>query len=528
MYKLQHVLNILDINRNDIDRLVRRGIVSFDKGSGGRWVFTDEDIERIKYALTLITTDQLSEMSGCTKPQIWNWREEGLIEYTVYGGREALYDRSQIEVAKRIKRERDNSVELYFTEEQIKYIIERFPYDGASKIVEHFGIEDVNSIYRSRVRAIALRNGARIIKHCDVNHNFFDDMHDEYSVYTYGLIVTDGTVHYFFNEESNVVGDSWDITLNERDIDVLEQIKFHMRYLPDLQKGRARERHTASILAHSPKQTEKLYELGVIMRKSYIDISNIWIPEDRERFGWFLRGFVDGDGSVRCSDPNNCLPGMRGKYYGSISICQGLKNENLLLRIQSILKERYGILGKFSKSDHACDISYNGIDFKKFFELIYNKPKIYMNRKYFKGIKAYKNQDYSNYVDWGSVYLRFRNMLVERGVEYFDFYNFNAEVEAKKIGMNGSSLRQFLTDEGMYVPLKDNKYYNDRRNRIVEYAKNEMKRLGVSKLDKYCISPKEVGQLLGYEGKRIVSVLQKEGLYESTKDRKIREQKESI
>lgn len=137
----------------------------------------------------------------------------------------------------------------------------------------------------------------------DVDENFFNRK-DEWSAYTYGLLLSDGCLH----KSRNMI-----ITLQESDVPVLETIaeKMGISSRPNLLLKQSCDglpsKRTGTISFRHPKLISDLKELGMEERKSTREVAPECFAFDRH----FWRGMVDGDGWL-----------MVGKHRGpALGLC---------------------------------------------------------------------------------------------------------------------------------------------------------------------------------------------------------------
>lgn len=205
----------------------------------------------------------------------------------------------------------------------------------------------------------------------NVDIDFFKKMDIEEKWWVLGWLYSDGNVN-----ETRMR-----INLQARDIDVLEKIKYLMKYDGPLH------------FKKSPKETwQDQYELCIGRGEIVEDLkllgcvpakSNIleWPKNLPEEFVWaFLRGIFEGDGSI------GGTRGLQITFTGS-----KIFNKDLLtfLRSVGIQCQEYFRADK----EHSSQIMTTKIsESMKLMRLLYNNPTIYMNRKYQKWAEYCKSK----------------------------------------------------------------------------------------------------------------------------------------
>lgn len=143
---------------------------------------------------------------------------------------------------------------------------------------------------RLRTLDIDIANGRVRRLYKDVDGDFFSRK-DEWSAYTYGLLLSDGCL----TKRNSVI-----ITLQESDVPVLasiaERMGIHSRPKLSFKKsGEGYEPKAAGSISFShPKLISDLRDLGMEERKSTREVAPECFAFDRH----FWRGMVDGDGSL--------------------------------------------------------------------------------------------------------------------------------------------------------------------------------------------------------------------------------------
>lgn len=183
--------------------------------------------------------------------------------------------------------------------------------------------------------------------------------------YLIGFLHSDGHLYETTRNRGNV-----SIELNIKDIDILYKIQ-------SLIGGKIHQRkritnfgynHSAVLKVHSLETRNFLKKKGLIAGKK----SDIVSIPDRLSIKHYLRGFIDGDGSI----------GFTGNNEPFISIVT--KSEVLKNQILQYLFKKFQLVKNLNrnKRDNIYNITIKNENALKFSRILYNKSEIYMNRKY--------------------------------------------------------------------------------------------------------------------------------------------------
>jgi hypothetical protein len=247
--------------------------------------------------------------------------------------------------------------------EHLKYIQLNFNKYSQRKIAKQL------KIGKTTVNKWSNEVGLKFRKHT-VNENFFDTLTEE-SAYILGLIFTDGNVAWDTKKGYYTLT----ITAAEKDKEHLEKIRKIMSSTKPLLYAPSTKSYR--LIVNSKKICKKLIEYGVIPKKSLI----VKFPEiPKEYLNHFLRGVIDGDGSVRYSNRK------RSPFF-DIMICSGSPEfcEKLVTEVHEAIDIDANI--KKRKNANTYMIVYSCSRGKKLAEYIYSNSTIFLNRKYL----VYKN-----------------------------------------------------------------------------------------------------------------------------------------
>lgn len=141
-------------------------------------------------------------------------------------------------------------------------------------------LKESDAKYRTNGEAVAIARGNFI------NHNAFDNLEDEETLYWIGLLYTDGHV--------NVDGkdNSIEISLHSQDKELLEKLKTFLNTTSIVRK--VKDSNCYRLRFFSEKIVKVLNELGFTNNKSLSLIPHEKLKHSRH----FWRGCIDGDGSV--------------------------------------------------------------------------------------------------------------------------------------------------------------------------------------------------------------------------------------
>ena len=162
-------------------------------------------------------------------------------------------------------------------------------------------IADIYGVNRHTVARVFKRNGFatdKKIYHCD--EHYFDNIDTQDKAYIVGLLWADGCNQL---DRGKVV-----IQLQERDKAILEQIKEVSNNERPLWKSALHDKNpnwqnAISLTWQSRHISQVLNDYGMVPRKSLVLEFPNWI--DESLYSHFLRGYIDGDGSVYYSYDKN-------------------------------------------------------------------------------------------------------------------------------------------------------------------------------------------------------------------------------
>ena len=225
------------------------------------------------------------------------------------------------------------------------------------------------SIGKTTVNRWSRELGLKHKKHT-VDEEFFDNWTEE-SVYILGFIYADGNVSW--NPKRGY--QSLTITAAAKD-------KTHLEIMRNLIKSTkpllySEKTNSYRLIANSKRLVTNLMSLGVYPNKSKTVTFPNFIPD--EMMAHFLRGVIDGDGSVYY------LNRERSPYF-SIKIYSG--SIEFLNKLAEVIKNLFGISGGVRQANPTTfGVEYTCSRGKELANIIYSNSTIFLDRKY----QVYRN-----------------------------------------------------------------------------------------------------------------------------------------
>lgn len=238
------------------------------------------------------------------------------------------------------------------------------------------------NIHRSTVQSILKKNNIVLRKQTDTSRkykilDFFENIDNQNQAYILGFLYADG----------NVNGNYIDISLHEKDGEILKLISNHFYGKSVLHERKSKEFEKDGKLYKSSRQIrfnicsidliKNIKKFGLIENKTF----KIRFPNLREDLiSHFIRGYFDGDG---------CLYISKRKGNNQVGI---ISNPMFCLDLQDIIK-KYCYLNVVikRKTDTVKDLKiFGNIKVKKFLDWIYKDAEMKLERKYKLYIENYK------------------------------------------------------------------------------------------------------------------------------------------
>lgn len=209
-----------------------------------------------------------------------------------------------------------------------------------------------------------VRHKNRLLK-----EDYFSEIDSEEKAYFLGLIFTDGSI---VKDKNNKRQDSITLELIETDVEILNQFKKQVNSNSSLsyKKRKNRKNGTYTLSFRSNQMSSDLSKYGIVPNKTYVTKHLPQLPE--EFVIPFIRGFIDGDGSLYCS---------YGRWHCSITSY----SETILDELQQIISRKIGknntlkIYNAGKIGTHR--LTYGSQDTLKIIEVFYKGNNISLDRK---------------------------------------------------------------------------------------------------------------------------------------------------
>lgn len=290
------------------------------------------------------------------------------------------------------------------------------------------------------------------------NENIFDEINTQENAYWLGFLYADG-----YNNEEN---GSLSIGLKRDDRNHIERFcdfincpKSHIKDGSVFLKTTNKEYPTSSIKLYSNHLSLTLKDKGCPQAKSFIINFPTWL--DEKLIPHFVRGYFDGDGSIKMNE--------KTKEW-KINICG---TDNFVSFIKKHTKEKLDI--NFSKTYHSetenntwlINLSGN-IQIEKFCEWLYNdkKPGYYLERKYNRYIELANRSNKLATTQIKKMNNEDKNNILN---SYKDGKSLNSIIEDYNLGYKG--LKKFLTTNDVDIRSADKSHriYKMNSNLFIDF-----------------------------------------------------------
>jgi hypothetical protein len=259
-----------------------------------------------------------------------------------------------------------------FTEEQKNLICDLYLNEdkSSSAIAKLFGIPTPGVI----INILKDKNVKITYKTYKFNENYFDVIDDENKAYILGLLYADGCNHY----EKGMLS----LSLQEDDRHILDEINALLNnkkplVFENLHSKNINYHNQHRIALYSRHLCDVMNDYGMTPRKSRTLTFPSWLNKDLYRH--FIRGYVDGDGSIYWNDKTN---------NGSVSM---IGTEQFLLKVLDILRDN-GINVKISNNHSIKELKTTSKeDMVKLITFLYYNVNLKLNRKYQKCVDFFKH-----------------------------------------------------------------------------------------------------------------------------------------
>ena len=244
------------------------------------------------------------------------------------------------------------------------YINKRMSGD---KIANELGIHRYYIYKTIRNKGIARNNSEKSKKYfCD--SNYFDIIDNEHKAYWLGFIAADGYIRSKLKYNNLALG----ICLSQKDKAHIEKFKNDIKATNPILDFKENQFGTINsrIIIIDEHLCQSLIKLGIAEHKSLTLIFPSEEQVPKHLIHHFVRGYFDGDGSIKKHGDGGFDISILGTY-----------------EFLSTIKDIYGIDNKLNKNKNCATNSYNltfGGNKKSynFLHQLYNNADIYLNRKY--------------------------------------------------------------------------------------------------------------------------------------------------
>lgn len=197
-----------------------------------------------------------------------------------------------------------------------------------------------------------------------VNENYFSVWNSNMA-YIFGFIFADGNVSWDIEKSRRALT----ITSAAKDKDHLEKMRLILESTKPLLYSNSTNSYR--LIVNNKKICEDLMSLGVVPRKSLIKEFPV-VP--KEYVSHFIRGYVDGNGTVRYND-------RKVSPYFQISICSG--SYKFLEKLSEVVDLNLGIKNNVREEKiNTYNLQYTCSKGMKFAKWIYDNQNLCLLRKY--------------------------------------------------------------------------------------------------------------------------------------------------
>ena len=217
-----------------------------------------------------------------------------------------------------------------------------------------------------------------------MKEDYFENIDAEAKAYFLGLLFTDGSV-YLGKKESNQIS----LELAIKDIEILQILKKELNVSNKISYRKSKNRsETVTLKVFSKKMVDDLAKYGIIPQKTkntkHLPLK--LIPEELKKD--FIRGLIDGDGSIYYHGKDKCYIGLTFcSYYRSI--CEELQKAcNELIRAEN----KHEVFTE--KNKHISRVCYSKQDTtKQLVTVLYKDSNYYLTRKYNLAKKVFESKN---------------------------------------------------------------------------------------------------------------------------------------
>lgn len=265
---------------------------------------------------------------------------------------------------------------MRWTKEEDLFVIENSEKMTAREMANELG-RSLNSVKkRYGVLNIKKFTDSNCNKRYEYNKDYFETIDTEEKAYWLGFICADGCI-------VNKGNGSYRLKLTLKNSDKNHLKKFADDLASNLEikekkvKLNGKEYLTSELIINSTKMCHDLMKLGVGVRKTY-DMTMPTIDEHLKKH--FVRGFIDGDGSLYLSGDNKKFKSYSIEIVGYT--CQIMKDIQYFFDDNNIESKIY------QKREHNDKLGiYSKENIKKAIKLLYVDSNVHLDRKYKKSME---------------------------------------------------------------------------------------------------------------------------------------------
>ena len=195
----------------------------------------------------------------------------------------------------------------------------------------------------------------------------FDIIDSEEKAYWLGFLWADGNI--------STIGYRIEVRLSIRDYNHLEKFRSFLKLENPIRKGLCNGNGYCHLSVRNKYLWERLFSLGCIPNKSLVlDFPNLGIFDSPKLVYDFIRGYVDGDGSL-------CMYKHRNTIETTLNL---VGTSKFLSKVKTLFGELGYIKNKTSKNwpNKAYSLTYTSFIARVICRLLYENANIYLDRKY--------------------------------------------------------------------------------------------------------------------------------------------------
>lgn len=266
-----------------------------------------------------------------------------------------------------------------WTDEDVAYIIKLYTQKGLTCV-------EIGRVFATKADKISqiLKANRIPINNRKINRrmidSYFSEIDTEAKAYYIGLLLADGSIVLDSDGKRQA---SISLELTESDVDIIQKLKQEINIDSALRYDKRKNRKigTWTLRFRSNKMADDLARFGIVPNKTKLttELHLHYIPSTLLRH--FLRGFVDGDGSIYMSN---------GKWHVSFT---GHSRE--LIEAVGILAYRLIDMPKTTNSTYCngvAKITLNSDNAIKLLDILYTNTNWYIARKHSKAMECLEDK----------------------------------------------------------------------------------------------------------------------------------------